>query len=133
MIDTTNDPQNETFAPLNNEVAMRHSKVPPKLVEDCREDPDAIRPVARAMAAINLHNTFVKVSHPNASLKDKLEFQTMVNKIGRIDAKDAESLQKGGGFSITINIPTTAGHAGSVIEAKATQVSLDDESDDVDC
>ena len=120
----------ETMAPLNDEVAMRHSKVPPKLVEDCLENPDALRPVARAMAAINLHNTFVKISHPNASLKDKLEFQAMVNKIGRIDTKDVEGVQKGAGFSIVINIPNMPGQTGSVIEAKATQVALNDEGDD---
>ena len=99
------DPANDTpttLAPLNDEVAMRHSKVPPKLVEDCLENPDSIRPVARAMAAINLHNTFVKVSHPNASLKDKLEFQAMVNKIGRIDTKDVAE-GAGAGFHFTIN------------------------------
>jgi hypothetical protein len=132
MIDAQTDTSPSTLAPLNDEVAMRHSKVPPKLVEDCLENPDSIRPVARAMAAINLHNTFVKVSHPNASLKDKLEFQAMVNKIGRIDTKDVEGVQKGAGFSITINIPNMPVQTGSVIEAKATQVTLDDEGDDVD-
>ena len=112
-------PTPETLAPITDDAAMRHSKVPPKLVEDCLEDPDALRPVARAMAAVNLHNTFIKVSHPNASLKDKLEFQAMVNKIGRIDTKDVAENAKAG-FHFTINF--SGANEKLVIDAPANVV-----------
>jgi hypothetical protein len=81
----------------------KRTQLPPALVEEIQENPEAIRPLARGMAAINLFNLFAKVSHPNAPTKDKLEFQRVVNKIGRLEPETVAP--SGSGVTITISIP----------------------------
>ena len=79
----------------------RSAAIPPKLVEDVMENPELLRPVARSMAAVNLHNLFVKMSHPATPNKDRLEFQALLNKMAGLEAKEAA---QGGGPSVVINI-----------------------------
>lgn len=85
----------------------RSTAVPPQLVEEVMTNVELLRPVARSMAAINLHNLFLKVQHPNSPAKDRLEFQQVLNKMsGLTEVKDGgKGGDSGPGFSITINIP----------------------------
>lgn len=82
----------------------KSAQIPPKLVADVQDNPELLRPVARSMAAINLHNLFTRIQHPATSAKDRLDFQSMLNKMSGLDAKEAAT-GGGAGFSIVINIP----------------------------
>jgi hypothetical protein len=98
--------------------------MPPQLVEKIADNAELLRPVARGMAAINLHNLFVRIQHPNTNNKDRLDFQSMLNKLSGLDAKEAPQ-SAGAGFSITINIPQVGTTSGHTIEAKASASALD--------
>ncbi len=104
---------------LTNPAVAKHTAMPPALIEAIQEDPALIQPIARAMGAINLNNLFVKVTHPDASITQQMEFQRLVNKLGRLEP-EATVAAPGAGFSITINIPDTATSKATTIEATAT-------------
>lgn len=99
----------------------RLANIPPQLVEEVQHNPEVLRPVARSMAAINLHNLFTRMQHPAASIKDRMAFQELLNKMSDIGGKEAQA-GPGSGFSIVINIPQVGAAQGQVIEAKATRV-----------
>ena len=98
----------------------KRTQLPPALVEEIQENPEAIRPLARGMAAINLFNLFAKVSHPNASTKDKLEFQTLAQKLGGMEVKVSES--QGAGPQVVINITRAKDDTKAVIEGVSVTV-----------
>jgi hypothetical protein len=96
------------------------SGVPPQLVEDVMDNPELLKPVARAMAATNLHNLFVRMSHPATPNRDRLEFQAMLNKMGGLETTPNQK-SSGPGFSINIVLP---GHKKELtIEGTATPVN----------
>lgn len=64
------------------------TRVPPKLVELAIEDPKVIEPIARAMALVNLDNLFEKMRDPSISVGQRIEFQRLLNDIGRIAKKE---------------------------------------------
>jgi hypothetical protein len=99
----------------------KSTHLPPALVDEVQDNPEAIRPLARGMAVVNLYNLFTKVSQPSTSVKDKLEFQTMVNKLAGMEAKVQDQTATSG-FSVVINIPQIGMQQGSTIEATATRV-----------
>lgn len=100
----------------------RKTQVPPQLVEEVQNNVELLRPVARSMAAINLHNLFMKIQHPNTPARDRLEMQKMLNEMAGLELKGAAVQQSGGGFSITINLPQVGEVKGNVIEAKAEKI-----------
>lgn len=102
-----------------DDVKRKHTGVPPALVEDVQQNPEALRPVARSMAAINLHNLFVRMQEPATTNKDRMEFQSLLHKLGGLEIKDAATAAPGAGFSITINLPQVGATPGATIEAKA--------------
>lgn len=103
------------------DAANRRVQIPPRLVEEVQDNVELLRPVARSMAAVNLHNLFTRIQHPATSAKDRLDFQSMLNKMSGLDAKE-QGNTGGAGFSITINIPQVGVDKGHIIEAKAAQV-----------
>jgi hypothetical protein len=102
----------------------RATRMPPQLVEKIADNAELLRPVARGMAAINLHNLFVRIQHPNTNNKDRLDFQSMLNKLSGLDAKEAPQ-SAGAGFSITINIPGS--DKGLTVEGSAERIVGSDE------
>lgn len=112
-----------------DDAERKNYAIPPKLVEDVQKDPEKIRPIARSMLAVNLHNLFKKVQHPATSIRDRLEFQGMLNKMAGLEAKEAVSTA-GAGFTITINIPPAGDTAGTVIESTAKLVEDGRERDE---
>lgn len=100
-----------------NPAVAKHLAIPPQLIEEVKDDPSRLQSVARVMGAVNLHNMFVQVSERDATFQQRVEFQKVVNKIGRLEPTDTQAA--GGGFSVTINIPAVGSTSGAVIEAKA--------------
>lgn len=62
-----------------------YTAIPPKLVEEAASDPRALERVARAMAAVNLHNLFAKAQEDDTGISGRLALQSVLNKMGRID------------------------------------------------
>jgi hypothetical protein len=118
--ETPREAQHDTVT-QPEDAARKPAQIPPKLVEDVQDNPELLRPVARSMAAVNLHNLFLRIQHPATNNADRLSFQAMLNKLGGLDAKEAGPTG-GPGFSITINIPQVGADKGHTIEAKATVV-----------
>jgi hypothetical protein len=106
-----------------DDAMAKATHLPPALVDEVQDNPEAIRPLARGMAAVNLYNLFVKVSHPATSVKDKLEFQTMVNKLAGMDTKVQEA---GSGPQVIINITRAKDKTSEVIEGIAVKVEEPD-------
>lgn len=103
---------------------QKSTHMPPKLVEDVQDNPELLRPVARSMAAINLHNLFVAMQHPRTSNKDRMDFQTLLNKLAGLEAKAQSASDAGPGFSINIVLP---GHKKELtIEGTATKLANDE-------
>jgi hypothetical protein len=71
------------------------------------------------MAVVNLYNLFTKVSQPSTSVKDKLEFQTMVNKLACMEAKVQDNSS---GPQVIINITRAKDKTSEVIEGIAVKV-----------
>ena len=69
----------------------RFTGIPPKLVEEAANDPRALERVARAMAAVNLHNLFMQAKKEGVGVSTLLSLQTMLNRMGRIDREDAQA------------------------------------------
>lgn len=105
-----------------DDARAKNYAIPPQLVEDVQSDPEKIRPVARSMMAVNLHNLFKRVQHPAVSVKDRIEFQQLINKMAALELKDTQAGSNGSGFSIVINIPgsdkgvTIDGTASKIVE-----------------
>lgn len=100
--------------------------VPPQLVEDVQDNVEMIRPVARGMAIMNLHNLYTRIQHPATTNRDRLEFQALLNKMSGLEAKEAQQNSNGSGFSITINIPQVGASKPAVIEATGGRTDVSD-------
>jgi hypothetical protein len=105
--------------------AEEKNRLPPKLVDDVQHDIEAIRPLVRGIAAVHLYDTYKRVMHPNASLKDKLDFQTIVNKMAGVDVKSSTE-PVGPSFSVTINIP----NSDKSVTVEGTSVRLEEPDDE---
>ena len=87
----------------HNPAVANKLDIPPAMLEEIQDNPTVLQPVARVMGAVNLHNMFVQVTHPEAPFTQRVEFQKLVNKIGRLEPDAA--IGGGSGVTITINIP----------------------------
>jgi hypothetical protein len=106
-----------------SDITNRLTHVPPAIVDMVREDPEKLRQVARSMAAMNLHNLFQRVQNRDTSTKDRLEFQTLLNKMSGLDVKE-NAASTGAGFSINIVLP---GHKDKTVTVESTAQQVDDE------
>ena len=98
-----------------NDAVRRHVAIPPKLIEEATRDPRALDKVARAMAAVNLHNLFAKMQEEDTGLSPRLAFQQLLNRMGRIDQVESSgaanlpvvqiSIGSGGLVSVSATAP----------------------------
>lgn len=100
--------------------------VPPQLVEDVQDNVEMLRPVARGMAAMNLHNLFTRIQHPATPNRDRLDFQSLLNKMSGLEAKEVQQGSGATGFSITINLPQVGEAKSRVIEATGQKTDVSD-------
>lgn len=92
-------------------------------LEMIEEDPTKIEVLARLMGAVNLDNLFRFMQSPDINPMARLEFQKMLNKMGRLDPeKDDQNL--GGGPQVVINITRAKDHGTEAvtIEGKANEL-----------
>lgn len=74
----------------------------PAQLEAIQDDPAKMEIVARLMGAVNLENLFKQMQDPLVNMASKIEFQKMLNKMGKLEPET-----KGGGATgaqVVINI-----------------------------
>jgi len=91
-----------------------------QMIED---DPSKMETLARLMGAVNLDNLFRHMQNPNVNPATRIEFQKMLNKMGKLEPDPKASLD-GTGPQVVINI-TRAKDAdgGMTIEGNSTPVN----------
>lgn len=95
-----------TLAPMNAQVDKVLDPNKPVLsrgnLQMIEEDPSKMETLARLMGAVNLDNLFRHMQRPDVNPATKIEFQKMLNKMGRLEP-DTKS-DSGGGPQVVINI-----------------------------
>lgn len=114
-MDTMNPAVNQLFA------------MPPAAVEAVRDDPANLQPIARVMGAVNLHNLFMQVTGTDATIQQRIEFQKLVNKIGRLEPDEKQAST--GGAGVIINI-TRAKDSSERLTIEGTAVAIPDAAQD---
>ncbi len=73
------------------------------------------------MGAVNLENLFRRLQDPTINVASQIEFQKLLNKMGKLEPEKAEVGQQGGG--VVINITRAKDHTDAItIEGKATEL-----------
>jgi hypothetical protein len=67
------------------------------------EDPTKMETVARMLGAVNLDNLFRHMQNPQINPMARIEFQKMLNKLGKLEP-DTKADNTGGGPQVVINI-----------------------------
>lgn len=73
---------------VDNPAVSAHTRIPPAIVEAIADDAKAMEPIARAMAAVNLDNLFTMMRNPNIAAGQRIEFQRLLNDMGKLARKD---------------------------------------------
>jgi hypothetical protein len=77
-------------------------------LKEIEEDPTKIEIVARLMGAVNLDNLFRHMQNPSVNTQAKIEFQKLLNKMGKLEPE--EKADVGGGPQVVINITRAKDH-----------------------
>ena len=89
-----------------------------KQVQEIQEDPAKMEIVARLMGAVNLENLFKQMQDPAVNMTVKLEFQKLLNKMGKLEPEQKNS--GSAGAQVVINITRARDREDSmVIEGSA--------------
>jgi len=89
---------------------------------EIEEDPSKLETVARLMGAVNLDNLFRHMQAPDVAVNAKIEFQKLLNKMGKLEPDDKDA-HGAGGPQVVINITRAKDHEhGVTIEGSASNV-----------
>lgn len=72
-----------------------------QMIED---DPTKMETLARLMGAVNLDNLFRHMQNPTINPATRLEFQKMLNKMGKLEPDGKDVVGTAGGPQVVINI-----------------------------
>ena len=89
-------------------------------LEMLEEDPSNMETLARLMGAVNLDNLFRTMQDPTINVNAKIEFQKMLNKMGRLEP-DLKA-DTGVGPQVVINITRVKDEQGITIEGTSSTV-----------
>lgn len=91
-----------------------------QMIED---DPSKMETLARLMGAVNLDNLFRFMQRPDIPANARLEFQKLLNKMGKLEP-DPKQEDQGGGPQVVINITRAKDHedGGVTIEGSSRPV-----------
>jgi hypothetical protein len=78
------------------------------------EDPSKMETLARLMGAVNLDNLFRHMQNPNINPTARIEFQKLLNKMGRLEP-DSKSDGGSSGPQVVINITRAKDHSDGII------------------
>lgn len=86
-------------------------------MQEIEEDPSKIETVARLMGVVNLDNLFRFMQRPDINPQARIEFQKLLNKMGKLESVD--SSDGAGGPQVVINITRAKDHDDAItIEGK---------------
>jgi len=89
-------------------------------LQGIEDDPAKMEVVARLMGAVNLDNLFRHMQNPEINPQTRIEFQKMLNKMGRLEPEEKSSVDPNAGPQVVINITRAVDNDHSVtIEGKA--------------
>lgn len=107
-----------------------HIAVAPQLIDAVREDPEILAKLSRAqLTMVQDKLTRQYLENPDATVAQGAAVAETLRKTANLDPKEGRA-GPGNGFSITINIPQTAGAPAAVIEGKAVRVDTATEAAD---
>lgn len=90
-------------------------------LQEIEDDPSKLETVARLMGAVNLDNLFRFMQGPEVNPQTKLEFQKLLNKMGRLEPEEKKDTGTTGP-QVVINITRAKDHEhGITIEGKAVE------------
>jgi hypothetical protein len=75
----------------------------PADLQAIEEDPSKMETVARLLGAVNLDNLFRHMQNPTINPMARIEFQKMLNKLGKLEP-DTKADTQGSGPQVVINI-----------------------------
>jgi hypothetical protein len=88
-------------------------------LQEIEEDPSKVEVVARLMGAVNLDNLFRHMQNPSVNPMARIEFQKLLNKMGRLEP-EVKNDASGGGPQVIINITRAKDSSeGITIEGRA--------------
>lgn len=89
------------------------------------EDPSKMEVLARLMGAVNLDNLFRAMQNPNVAPAVRIEFQKLLNKMGKLEP-DTKADTTGTGPQVVINITRAKDHSDAiVIEGQSNPPALE--------
>ena len=91
-----------------------------QMIED---DPTKMETLARLMGAVNLDNLFRHMQNPTINPATRLEFQKMLNKMGKLEPDGKAVVGVDGGPQVIINITRAKDNEEVVIEGTSTAIS----------
>lgn len=101
-----------------NPAVTQQTRLSPAQVQEIVDDPVQMQFIARAMGAVNLDALYKHVvSSPDATFAQRMQFQELVNKMGRL-LPEPDKQAQGSGFSLKIVL----GGGQPELELHATQV-----------
>lgn len=96
----------------------------PRDIELIRENPAYIEEIARAMGAVNLDNLFRDMQAVGVKPEVRMEFQKLLNRMGRLEpAKDDNAA---GGAQVVINITRAKDMGESALTIEGNAISVED-------
>ena len=85
------------------------------------DDPSKMETVARLLGAVNLDNLFRHMQNPEINPTARIEFQKMLNKMGKLEP-DTKAVNAGDGPQVIINITRAKDQEEIVIEGSAQAI-----------
>lgn len=111
---------------LTNEELAHKSILSRGQLQEIEDDPSKMEVVARLMGAVNLDNLFRHMQSPLVNPTARIEFQKMLNKMGKLEP-DTKLDAGNGGPQVIINITRAKDHSDAItIEGKAVDVGGED-------
>jgi hypothetical protein len=98
----------------------------PTELQAIEEDPSTMETFARLLGAVNLDNLFRHMQNPTINPTARIEFQKMLNKMGRLEP-DTKADAGAGGPQVVINI-TRAKDNSDAITIEGSSQALEDDS-----
>lgn len=94
-------------------------------LEAIEEDPSKMENAARLMGAVNLDNLFRHMQNPQVNPMARIEFQKLLNKMGKLEP-DTKTDPGVGGPQVVINITRAKDHSDAVIIEGSSQALTND-------
>jgi len=89
------------------------------------DDPSKMETVARLLGAVNLDNLFRHMQNPDINPTARIEFQKMLNKMGRLEPDSKVDLGVGGP-QVVINITRAKDQNESIVIEGTSEAIIDD-------